>query len=274
MADPHRDQESVQADGGVTRDARIEELLLTGLDHYFAARYAEAINVWTRVLFLDRSHARARAYIERARGAVAERQREADELLQRGVAAFDQGDSALARRLLTHVVEGGASHQEEALAVLARLDRLEAASATADPVEARPRRGAHRAAEMVDRGRSRAVVWLALVAGLAAVAVVSVLLTGMGAHPPWTALLPAAGTDSAVSPPESLPVLQPADVALLRARLHYQHGRLHEALADLDAIARADRATPEADELRAEIQRALLAAAGAPRDAARAGASR
>src|SRR5512142_2780460 len=127
MADPHRDQESVQADGGVTRDARIEELLLTGLDHYFAARYAEAINVWTRVLFLDRSHARARAYIERARGAVAERQRESDELLQRGVAAFDQGDSTLARRLLTTVVDRGASHQEEALAILARLDRLEAA---------------------------------------------------------------------------------------------------------------------------------------------------
>ena len=55
---------------------RVEELLLAGLDHYFAGQHELAINVWTRVLFLDRGHARARAYIERARGAIAERQRE------------------------------------------------------------------------------------------------------------------------------------------------------------------------------------------------------
>ena len=39
------------------------------------ADYEQAIHVWTRVLFLDRGHARARAYIERARSALAERQR-------------------------------------------------------------------------------------------------------------------------------------------------------------------------------------------------------
>ena len=50
------------------RDARIEELLLAGLDHYFAGRHDLAINIWTRVLFLDRSHGKARAYIERAQG--------------------------------------------------------------------------------------------------------------------------------------------------------------------------------------------------------------
>src|ERR671935_105108 len=71
------------------RDAKIEQLLLIGLDHYFAAQYQQAINVWTRALFLDRSHARARAYIERARTALAEAQRESEELLQTGVAAFD-----------------------------------------------------------------------------------------------------------------------------------------------------------------------------------------
>ena len=47
------------------RDARIEELLVTGLDHYFSEQHELAINVWTRVLFIDRGHARARAYIER-----------------------------------------------------------------------------------------------------------------------------------------------------------------------------------------------------------------
>ncbi len=60
------------------RAALIEQLLLAGLDQYFSGQYEQAIHVWTRVFFLDRGHARARAYIERARGALAERQREAE----------------------------------------------------------------------------------------------------------------------------------------------------------------------------------------------------
>src|SRR5207237_7703872 len=82
-----------------------------------------AISVWTRVLFLDRSHARARAYIERARGAIAERHREGEELLQTGAAAFARGDTEDARRLLMSAAERGA-RPEEALAMLERLERL------------------------------------------------------------------------------------------------------------------------------------------------------
>src|SRR5215510_12578344 len=106
------------------RDAKIEQLLLVGLDHYFAAEYEQAVNVWTRVLFLDRSHARARAYIERARSALAERQRQSEELLHDGVAAFQRGEGGEARRLLQAAIEGGAP-PDEALAVLERLNRLE-----------------------------------------------------------------------------------------------------------------------------------------------------
>src|SRR3954471_15166136 len=105
------------------RETRIEELLLAGLDHYFSGQHELAISVWTRVLFLDRSHARARAYIERARGAIAERQREGEELLQTGTAAFQRGDAEGARRLLTSAVERGAP-PDEALAMLDRLARL------------------------------------------------------------------------------------------------------------------------------------------------------
>jgi hypothetical protein len=57
---------------------RIDQLLTAGLDDYFAGRYERAVQVWSRVFFLDRSNARARAYIERARSAVAERQRVAE----------------------------------------------------------------------------------------------------------------------------------------------------------------------------------------------------
>jgi tetratricopeptide (TPR) repeat protein len=118
-------------------DAKIEQLLLVGLDHYFAGRYEQAIDVWTRAFFFDRDHPRARAYIERARSALAERQRESEELLQKGVAAFHRGDASEARRLLNAAIDGGAP-SEEALAVLGRLDRLELGGRPAELPRLRP----------------------------------------------------------------------------------------------------------------------------------------
>src|SRR5262245_23153081 len=105
------------------RDAKIEQLLLAGLDHYFSGRYEQAIDVWTRTLFFDRSHARARAYIDRARTALAERQRQTEELLQRGAAALDSGNGDEARRLLHQAVEIGA-HAHDVHPLLERLDRV------------------------------------------------------------------------------------------------------------------------------------------------------
>src|SRR5206468_12085948 len=135
MSDPLRTDGSRALDAApdADRDAKIEQLLLAGLDHYFAGQYDQAINVWTRALFLDRSHQRARAYIERARSALAERQRQSEELLQTGVAAFHRGDADEARRLLQAAIEAGAP-PEEALAFLERLNRL-------DSVRTRPSRG-------------------------------------------------------------------------------------------------------------------------------------
>jgi hypothetical protein len=86
------------------REAKIEQLLLSGLDHYFTGQFDQAINVWTRALFLDRKPSPGPAPISNAhRSALAERQRESEELLHNGVAAFDRGESSEARRLL----EGG-----------------------------------------------------------------------------------------------------------------------------------------------------------------------
>src|SRR5512137_888954 len=126
MPDRPRIDPTIDTDGlsPAERDSRIEELLLAGLDHYFAGECERAISAWTRVLFLDRGHARARAYIDRARGAIGERQRESDELLHRGVDAFNRGDTETARRLLATVVERGGP-QEVALSLLERLTRLE-----------------------------------------------------------------------------------------------------------------------------------------------------
>jgi len=139
MSEAHRSEIARVDDTapGADRDAKIEQLLLLGLDHYFAARYELAINVWTRALFLDRSHARARAYIERARSALAEGQRESEELLQNGVAAFHRGDGEEARRLLQAAIDGGAPCAESARGRAARQTGGSAAAGRAGKMKAR-----------------------------------------------------------------------------------------------------------------------------------------
>src|SRR5688572_30857194 len=160
MTDPLRFDRPAAGDAdGRERDARIEELLLVGLDHYFAGRHELAINIWTRVLFLDRSHGKARAYIERARGALAEKQREAEELLQTGADALTRGDRATARQLLTSAEQAGGG--EEALALLHRLDRLEAAAPQVRQAEtAAPTRSHGRDEPAGVNGREARLAWI------------------------------------------------------------------------------------------------------------------
>ena len=257
MTDPLRsDRPVLRADVPERdRDARIEELLLAGLDHYFAEQFDLAINVWTRVLFIDRGHARARAYIERARGAIAERQRKGDELLHTGTAAFDRGDAAQARELVASAVEHGAS-AEEALALLARIERLETITQTATlPLVSRP------ALRDTPEGPPRSARWQWIASGLAAgiilgaVALTWLVNRGMA---PWPLLAPAPPVAAAPFTPP-IPVPRLADLAMARGEALFTRGRLHEALTALQSVPPGDAVRPRADALVAEIQRQLLA---------------
>jgi hypothetical protein len=252
MADPLRDHES--------SESRIEELLLAGLDHYFSGQHELAISVWTRVLFLDRSHARARAYIERARGAIAERQREGEELLQTGTAAFQRGDAEGARRLLTSAVERGAQ-PDEALAMLDRLERLTSATRVqAGDVSAppRPAPGGHDAGTRERRGIRAATLLLVLAIGLASG--VLVMIAWSSGVFPWS---PWPESAAAATPQSPLPVPSSSEVSLARARAWAGIGRLRDALTALDAIRPGDPLRPQADDLLAQVQQQLLAAARA-----------
>jgi hypothetical protein len=250
MADPLRDLES--------SESRIEELLLAGLDHYFNGQHERAISVWTRVLFLDRSHARARAYIERARGAIAERQREGEEWLQTGAAAFHRGDADGARRLLTSAIERGAQ-PDEALSMLDRLERLSSSGAgTGVASPARRATQARTAPARSRRGANPATLLLVLAIGLAA-GVLAMVAWSSGVFPwsPW----PAAVTTPVR--PEPLPVPSASEVSLARARAWSTSGHLRDALTVLDAIRPGDPLRAQADELRARLQQQLLDAARA-----------
>ncbi len=263
MSDPARtdDNDGLDPRAVGDDDARVEQLLLAGLDHYFAGRYEQAVHVWTRVLFLDRGHARARAYIERARSALAERQRQSDELLHRGTTAFEDGQVVAARRLLTAAVEQGAP-TEVALAYLGRLDRLTGASL---PVETLPERAGGRC-----RPSRRTVGsapparagphWPGSASAVLAVAGTVWLAGASGAVTRWGVPNASAGT-SLASPTEPLPTVRASDVALTRARTLFETGHAGDAIRLLGTIPLADLNRAEADRVLADIQRALLTAA-------------
>lgn len=260
MSDPVRTDETDGLDSRAAGDddARVEQLLLAGLDHYFAGRYDQAVHVWTRVLFVDRGHARARAYIERARSATAERQRQSDELLHRGTAAFDDGHVVAARRLLTAAAEHGAQ-PEVALAYLGRLDRLAGAE---PPIEALP---VHLAADAVRAAVSPTVARHRLptligwtVAAIALVAGAIWVAGAIGDVVRWG--VPAVDAASA-GIPDPLPTVRASDVALTRARALFETGHVSDAILLLNAIPLADPNRADADRILADIQRALLTAA-------------
>ena len=269
MFDPDSDDASRLrlAESGVDRDVKIEQLLLAGLDHYFNAQYEQAMDVWTRVLFLDRGHARAGAYIERARAALGERQREADELVHTGVAAFNRGNVGEARERLTSALERGGQH-DEALVLLDRLSRLEVSRGSADQqvtesLPIRRRRGT--AAPRVGRAPTRAVgIWpIVLLLGVVA----------GGVYGSWDRLEAVLRPDRiqprvAVVPGREEPLAVPAasESALSHARALFEEGQLREALRALNGVRPGDSLRSEADLLRSAVQRALLAGSGEPAD--------
>ncbi len=267
MSDPLRTETSRTSEPAsrAEREAKIEQLLLAGLDHYFDGQYDQAINVWTRALFLDRSHARARAYIERARSAQAERQRESEALLHDGAAAVRRGDSGEARRLLDAAMsQGGAS--DEVLALLDRVERLEhIAPAVGDDADelATPRL----VLDNVPAPRRSKAAWATL-GVLVLVIIAAGLFAASATRPEWGPLVERSltRTDRAVSAasPASrdvagLPVPRRAETALARARALMTSGRLRDALPLLESVRGTDPERPDADRLRADIQRQLIA---------------
>jgi tetratricopeptide (TPR) repeat protein len=238
------------------RSSRIEQLLLAGLDHYFAGQYEQAIDVWTRVAFLERRHGKARAYIERARGALAERQRESEELVDRGRAAFDAGDVSAARRLLTEAVAHGNGGDTAAL-LLERLNRV-----TVSPQALGA--GAVGAASHAP-GDAGASEWLSTViaSGLLVAAVLTAgrMLTATVAEWPDDRTQPVRHV-------ESLPTIRASDLAVERARALYAGGQIRQAIGVLQGIEAADPVRPLADELLGAWQREILAGLDATTTAA------
>jgi tetratricopeptide (TPR) repeat protein len=271
-SDPLRTDATVNASSGVERDAKIEQLLLAGLDHYFASQYEQAINIWTRALFFDRNHARARAYIERARRAQAERQRESEELLHNGAVAYRRGDGREARRLLQAALDAGAPF-EDTFPMLERLNQLDAA--TPPPAILRARNVAHALPGAVldlDRPRSRASLMFGFALIVATALGAYVVVSSRGEWNPWSSLATGRATSSTAPPAREMTFSVPTggEVALAGARSLVSRGDLHGALSKLERVRPTDPQRGEADRLRADVQRQLIRGAsdGLPAPAA------
>ncbi|HVT48595.1 MAG TPA: hypothetical protein VHD57_12450 [Vicinamibacterales bacterium] len=250
------------------RDSRVEALLVDGVDRYVAGQYQEAIHLWTRVLFLDRSHARARAYIDRARTALAERQRRTDELMDGATASLARGDADAARALLASAA--GAPADEERMAVLSlQLDRLERAQGRR-PSSARAHAAVVDAVPIV--GRPARWRRTSVLVALAAAAMLVALVAGERLAQGWLGI--DAGPLDLPPAPAGARTSSGADAVLAHARALYASGHLDEALGVLDRIGADTPLARAAESLRAEIRRARRGSAGSAGDIDLSGAGR
>ena len=269
MADP------LKAQPGADDDSRIEHLLVTGLDHYFAGEFEQAINLWTRVLFLDRNHDRARAYIDRARSAQAERQRMSEALIHQGLEAFDRGEVARARELLSDALDQGASH-DVALGVLGRIDRLDVGHAVARPSTVARRRALSRpiqGAQAEPGHRGTIALWMATAAAVVLISATAFVLVSPGGVSDWFPAQATTGAPVQVSPtPAPVPLPAPTETYVAQARGLFASGKLRDALRALDRVPMGDSLRDQADRLRGDIQRELLAIAAAEVSSSSAGA--
>jgi hypothetical protein len=241
---------------GADRESRVEQLLLAGLDQYFAGHYEQAIDVWTRVAFLDRRNTRAKAYIDRARGLVAEQQREVEALVQEGVAAYQAGDLAHAKTLLTRAVDRG-GHSDTAQLFLERLHR-------SDLLPEMPAAAARRAVPAARPTSSGSAAWNWLTTGMVALGLAGLILVAARPVASFVAELPIAMPTSPPMPADGLPVARPSDRTIAAARTVWSKKNAAEAIRLLESVDVADARRPEADALRAEIQRQVLASVQVP----------
>lgn len=261
MSDPaQRNDVPAPTGGGADPAATIEQLLLSGLEHYVEGRYERAVDVWTRVLFLDRNHAGARAHIRRARATMAERLRESEALLHAGVEACDRGEPAEARALLTEAIQRGGAN-DEVLAVLDRVERLGAVPPGVSAPGPRSRTRRQHVRPDRDLGAARppgrtSIFWFVLLGVVVAISALYLAGAWAPADLRGGRLLSEAPTSLGAAAP--LPVPSVSALAVEQAESLAREGRLSEALGVLAAVGGGDGLHQEVEALRGSLQQRLL----------------
>ncbi|HEX6163929.1 MAG TPA: hypothetical protein VFZ31_11215, partial [Vicinamibacterales bacterium] len=141
-----------------------------------------------------------------------------------------------------------------------------AGTRAASPVTPAARKRLPRTSPSADanlRGGTIAMWWITAAAIVIVAAIAFVLVTPNG-FADWFPQQATTGAPPApVTPPAPLPLPSPTEAYLTQARSLFASGKLRDALRALDRVPAADALRPDADRLRADIQRELLAVAGA-----------
>jgi hypothetical protein len=156
------------------------------------------------------------------------------------------------------VDQGGAN--DTALLFLQRLNRLDVVSDAARTHKAVPNRSRGQRGEQ-SHAASPIRIWIATIA--ACVLIVGVVTVTALAVRSWLVELPVTAPIGEPAQAEALPIVRTSDTRMSHARDLVATGHPHDALAVLNDIDLADPLRAEADRLTADIQRGLLAGAGA-----------
>ena len=107
-------------------------------------------------------------------------------------------------------------------------------------------------------------MWWITAAAIVLVAAIAFVLVAPNGLADWFPAQATTGAPAAlVTPPSPLPVPSPTEAYVAQARALFAGGKLRDALRALDRVPVGDALRPDAERLRADIQRELLAVAGA-----------
>jgi hypothetical protein len=117
----------------------------------------------------------------------------------------------------------------------------------------------------VDDNHRRGAIarWWLTAAAIVVVAGISFVLFAPDGLVDWFPVQATTGSPLLVPGPAPLPVPSPMETYVRQARAMFAGGKLRDALRALDRVPVGDALRPEAERLRADIQRELLAVAGA-----------
>jgi len=125
------------AGGGPGSDAKIKTLIEDGEGLFAKKKFQAAIEVWSRVYAIDRTHAQAGVLIDRAKAVLEDLSRQVDETYFRGVDALESGNLAEARKHLQEVLTIHPEHPD-AQRYLQQVEERSKGKAAASAPQARP----------------------------------------------------------------------------------------------------------------------------------------
>ena len=164
--------------------------------------------------------------------------------------------------MLSDALDQGASH-DVALGVLGRIDRLDAGTRiNAAPIPAIRRRALAKPSPLADANLRRGTIamWWVTAAAIVLVAGLSFVLVAPNGMADWFPVQATTGSGPARRRPGAIASTVPTETYLAQAR-SFAGGKLRMRCARSIVFPSATRSRPDAERIRADIQRELLAVA-------------